>query len=333
MVAISLVAFLTIVVIIALISSWLILQRMSRSIKEELTEITHRVNQHLEQSLSASQRSGEGAVKVMSDLYARLGSLEESNQKIYEVGKEIGKLQDVLKAPKTRGGFGELILGDVLAQMIPRDHFQLQYQFQNGTRVDAVIFVGSNLVPIDSKFPLENFQRIVSASGDDERKKYRKEFARDMRKHVDSISEKYISPEAGTFDFALMYVPAENVYYEVISSGESGDDGVSRYALDHHVIPVSPNSFYAYLQVILLGLRGMRVDEAARDIAESLTKMQSDFRKLVNDFGTLGTHLNHARGSYERVQRGVDQFEGKLAVVDQVKAITSEPEETAEQTK
>src|SRR3989338_10348941 len=112
----------------------------------------------------------------MADVYQKLAVLETSGQRIFEVGKEIGKLQDVLRAPKTRGGFGELMLADILGQIIPRDHFQLQYGFRNGTRVDAVIFVGTHLVPIDAKFPLENFQRILSARTSDEKKKARKEF-------------------------------------------------------------------------------------------------------------------------------------------------------------
>ena len=301
------------------------LKKTQDSIRRELAAVTERVGTHLEQTARLAQQSGEGAVKAISDVYTRLGNLEEQSRKIFEVGEEIGKLQDVLRAPKARGGFGELMLADVLGQIIPRDHFQLQYGFRNGTRVDAVIFVGTHLVPIDAKFPLENFQRILSARTSDEKKKARKEFTRDVKKHVDAISERYISPEEGTFDFALMYVPAENVYYEVIASDEDPEAFVlSSYSLEHHVIPVSPNSFYAYLQVILMGLKGLRMDQAAREIAESLTKMQSDFKRIGDDFGTLGKHLTNAKGTYEKVQRGIDQFQTKLALVDQIKL----PEET-----
>lgn len=308
-------------------SLWIFFTKATYSIRKELAEITARVGTHLEQTARLAQQAGEGTVKAMSDVYTRLGSLEETSHKIYEVGREIGKLQEVLQAPKARGGFGELMLADLLGQIIPRDHFQLQYVFRNGARVDAAIFVGDHLVPIDAKFPLDNFQALVGALTAEEKKKARKEFIRDVKRHVDAISERYISPEEGTFDFALMYVPAENVYYEVIASNEEAESyALSSYALERHVIPVSPNSFYAYLQVILLGLRGLKVDQAAREITESLTKMQSDFKRIVEDFGTLGTHLNHAKGAYEKVQRGADHFHVKLSLVDQVKLPVGEKE-------
>ncbi|MBI4372704.1 MAG: DNA recombination protein RmuC [Candidatus Omnitrophica bacterium] len=299
---------------------WLLLAKTTRAIQSELAAMTARVGSHLEQTARFTQQTGEGAVKAISDVYSRLGYLEESSRKIFEVGQEIGKLQDVLRAPKARGNFGELMLADMLGQIIPRDHFQLQYAFRNGTRVDAAIFVGNHMVPIDAKFPLENFQRIIATQAPEERKRARKEFIRDVKKHVDVISERYISPEEGTLDFALMYVPAENVYYEVIASDDESESyTLSSYALSRRVIPVSPNSFYAYLQVILFGLRGLRMDHAAREIAESLMKMQSDFKKIGEDFGVLGTHLNHAKGAFEKVQRGVDQFQVKINLVDQMK--------------
>lgn len=306
---------------------WLSITKTNQSIRKDLAEMTHRFSAHLEQTARLTQQAGEGTIRAMGDLYKRLGGLEESGRKIYEIGQEIGKLQEVLRVPKARGSFGEFMLADVLEQMIPRDRFQLQYAFRNGARVDAAIFVGDHMVPIDAKFPLENFQRLLSVQAPEERKKVKKEFIRDVKRHVDAIAERYISPEEGTFDFALMYIPAENVYYEVIASQDETDSiPLSSYALGRNVIPVSPNSFYAYLQVILLGLRGLRMDQAAREIAESLTKMQSDFRRIVEEFGVLGSHLNHAKGAYEKVQRGVDQFQTKLTVVDQIKSSPTEKE-------
>ncbi len=306
---------------------WLLLSKTTQSIHKELAEITVRVNTHLEQNARLAQQAGEGTVKAISDVYTRLGNLEESSHKIYEIGKEIGKLQDVLRAPKARGNFGELMLADLLGQIIPRDHFQLQYGFRNGARVDAVIVVGSHLVPIDAKFPLENFQRLLSAQTPEEKKKIRNEFLRDVKRHIDTIAERYIAPDEGTFDFALMYIPAENVYYEVVASEEDREaPSLSSYAWAKRVVPVSPNTFYAYLQVILLGLRGLKMDHAAREIAESIAKMQGDFKRIVDDFETLGGHLKNAKGMHEKMQRGVDQFQTKLTQVDQVKSLPTEKE-------
>ncbi len=305
---------------------WFLLSKNVQLLREEMATITAKVGVHLEQTARLSQQAGEGTVKAIGDVYKRLGTLEESSNKIYEVGREIGKLQDVLRAPKARGNFGELMLADLLSQVIPQDRFQLQYPFKNGARVDAVIFVGNYLVSIDSKFPLENFQRLLLAQTGEEKKKIKREFARDVKKHIDSISERYIVQDEGTFDFALMYIPAENVYYEVIASDEDIESySLSSYALDRRVIPVSPNSFYAYLQVILLGLRGLRLDHAAREISETLSKMKNDFKRISDDFDLLGTHLNHTRGTYEKVQKGVDQFQLKLSLVDQIKYSEKEP--------
>lgn len=321
----------SLVIAILLLSSiflmWLFLVKMTRSIRNELAQVTSHVGIHLEQTARLAQHAGDGAAKIMGDVYTRLGALEESSRKIYEIGNEIGKLQEVLRAPKARGNFGEFILADVLGQIIPMDHFQLQYSFRNGSRVDAVIFVGNYLVPVDAKFPLDNFQRLVAIQAPEERKKVRREFVRDVKRHIDAITERYISPSEGTLDFALMYIPAENVYYEVIASADDADtETLSSYALGQHVIPVSPNSFYAYLQVILLGLRGLKMDQAAREIVESLTKMQSDFKRIVEDLGVLGSHLNHAKGTYEKVLRGADQFQLKLTLVDEVKLPVNEKE-------
>ncbi len=308
---------------------WNFFSRTVQLLREEMGQITAKVGTHLEQTARLSQQSGEGTIKAISDVYKRLGTLEESSNKIFEVGKEIGKLQDVLRAPKARGNFGELMLADLLGQVIPHDRFQLQYPFRSGARVDAVIFVGDYLVSIDSKFPLENFQRLLSTQNPDEKKKLKREFCRDVKRHIDTISQRYIAQDEGTFDFALMYIPAENVYYEVIACDEEVENSsLSAYALDHRVVPVSPNSFYAYLQVILLGLRGLRLDKTAREITETLSRMQNDFRRISDDYTLLGNHLNHARGTYDKLQKGVDQFQLKLGLVDQIK----HPEESQRET-
>ena len=299
---------------------WFFFSKTVELLRREMSEISSKVGSHLEQTARISQQSGDGAVKAISDVYKRLGTLEESSNKIYEIGREIGKLQDVLKAPKARGNFGELMLADLLAQIIPQEHFKLQHSFRSGVRVDAAIFVGNYIVSVDAKFPLENFQRIVTSQTPEERKRVKRDFNRDVKRHVDTIAQRYIVQDEGTFDFALMYIPAENVYYEVIASDDDLESiSLSGYALEKRVIPVSPNSFYAYLQVILLGLRGLKLDQAAREISDILSKMQSDFKRLSEDVGILGTHLNHTRGAYDKILKAVDHMQLKLALVDQIK--------------
>lgn len=293
------------------------LLKSTSSIQKELSSVTNRVNQYLAETARLNQESGVGTVKAIGDVYTRLGTLEESAHKIYRIGEEIAKLQDLLKAPKARGGFGEWMLQDLLEQMIPKENFRLQYQFRGGARVDAALFVGDYIVSVDAKFPLENFERHQNSTAPDEKKKMRREFLRDTKKHIDAISERYIVPGEGTLDFALMYIPAENVYYEMITKDETSDDmDLYQYSLARRVIPVSPNSFYAYLQVILMGLRGLRVDEQARQIGRSLEQMRGDFKKIVEDLDVLGSHLTRAQGGFERVRRGTERFDEKMALLD-----------------
>jgi DNA recombination protein RmuC len=254
------------------------------------------------------------------DIAKKLGELEESNKKIYEVGKDISSLQSILQAPKLRGVLGELFLGDLLSQIFPPQYFSLQYQFKNGSIVDAVIhFPTQNLLCIDSKFPLEGFRRYLAAQGEDQKKAARKQFVGDVKKHVDSIAAKYILADEGTFDFALMYIPAENVYYETIIKDEDfGEDkSIATYALSKRVIPVSPNSFYAYLQAILLGLKGMEVEKSAKEIIENLSRLRGDFGKFYENFELVGKHLNNARLNFESAEKRLEKFGEKLGQVEQ----------------
>jgi DNA recombination protein RmuC len=254
------------------------------------------------------------------DIAKKLGELEESNKKIYDVGKDISSLQSILQAPKLRGVLGELFLGDLLSQILPPQYYTLQYAFKNGSIVDAAIRLHSEkLVCVDSKFPLESFRRYLAAQGDDAKKAARKQFASDVKKHVDSIASKYILPDEGTFEFALMYIPAENVYYEtIIKDEEFGEEkSIGGYALGKKVIPCSPNSFYAFLQAIVLGLRGMQVEKSALEIIENLSRLRGDFEKFYENFELVGKHLNNARMNFESAEKRLEKFGEKLGQVEQ----------------
>jgi DNA recombination protein RmuC len=167
---------------------------------------------------------------------------------------------------------------------------------------------------VDSKFPLENFKRIIEGTSEEEKNKARKQFLNDIRKHIDAIANKYIVPDEGTYDFALMYIPAENVYYEMIIRDDAadGDRAISNYAMSKRVIPVSPNSFYAYLQAIVLGLKGMKIEERAKEIFQSLARLEGDFSKFREDFTLVGKHLGHAQACFQAAERRLDQFGQKL---------------------
>lgn len=300
------------------------LDNHTQLVQQQLGQVLGNVNERLKENGEILERTQQNlgerldnAARVVGSVQKSLGGLEEANRKIYDVGKDIASLQEILRAPKLRGGLGEFFLEDLLAQILPPQHFVIQHAFKSGERVDAVIKLGSSLVPVDSKFPLENFKRMLEAANDDERSRAKRQFVGDVKKHVDAIAGKYILPDEGTYDFALMYIPAENVYYETIIKDDSeGERNLSQYALSQRVVPVSPNSFYAYLQAIVLGLKGMKVEEHAKEIIQYLSRLRGDFAKFRDDFGLLGKHLGHAQTSYQTTEKRLEQFGQRLLSAD-----------------
>jgi DNA recombination protein RmuC len=296
----------------------------AQSMQQQLGQILGHVNERLRENadvLSQTQRTlGErldNAARVVGNVQRSLGGLEEANRRIYEVGKDIASLQEILRAPKLRGGLGEFFLADLLGQILPPQHFATQYVFKSGEKVDAVIKLGPSLVCVDAKFPLENFKRVLEAGSEDEKLRARRQFAGDVKRHIDAIAAKYILPDEGTYDFALMYIPAENVYYETILKDDAADDkNLSHYAMTKRVVPVSPSSLYAYLQAIVLGLRGMKVEDRAKEIIQYLSRLQGDFGKFREEFALIGKHLGHAQSCYQTAERRVEQFSQKLLAAD-----------------
>ena len=302
-------------------------ESLSRNLKDStdtlfqgLKNTTDIVNQQLtsvaQQMQSQTSNVGtrlDSAARVIGEVQKNLGELGKATQEIKELGQSVSKLEEMLRAPKLRGGLGELLLEDLLKQVIPSDHFETQYKFKNGQLVDAAIKTAGGIVPIDSKFPLENFRKFMEAQTDSEKKAYQKTFISDVKKHIDSIASKYILPDEGTFDFALMYIPAENVYYETIIKDDTFD-GISLqdYAMNKNVVPVSPNSFYAHLRVIVLGLKGLQIEKNAKDIINNLSRLQGEIGKVRDSFDILGSHLDNARKKYEEADKKLTHFEDRL---------------------
>ena len=307
----------------------------ARSIQTQLGQLLGHVSDRLKENAAvlnqAQQSLGERldhAARVVGQVQRSLGGLEEANRRIFEVGKDIASLQEILRAPKLRGGLGEFLLEDLLAQMLPARHFSLQHAFRSGDKVDAVIKIGGSLVPVDAKFPLDNFRRLWEAGGEEEKQRARRQFAADVRRHIDAIAAKYILPDEGTYDFALMYIPAENVYYEtIIRDGSPEDKSLCHYAMIKRVIPVSPNSLYAYLQAIVLGLRGMRIEERAKEIVQYISRLQGDFAKFRDEFVLLGKHMGHAQASYQSADRRLEHLGQRLleAETDEGQLIEASP--------
>jgi len=275
------------------------IQELKSAMKDQSLALSRQVEEQMSRNSTFLQETHKGYFSAVGDLHLRMGELQSAAKSMIDIGKDISSLQDILQSPKLRGGIGELLLGELLRQILPDDHFSLQYGFKNGCKVDAVIRLGAGLIPVDAKFPLENFKRMGASGDETQARSAKKQFVVDVKKHIDSISQKYILPEEGTFDFALMYIPAENIYYEIIIK-EDTVENLCQYAWEKKVIPVSPNSFYVYLEAIVRGLKGLRIEKSAQIILESLGQMESEFRKCQEEYDKLGSHLSHAQASYDR---------------------------------
>jgi DNA recombination protein RmuC len=271
--------------------------RRLEALDRRLADFGTTVDRRLE---SASRQTGE--------INTKLGALGKATELLGEQAKELGQLQHVLRPPKARGGFGELLLENLLRDRLPPSSYTLQHTFKTGERVDAVIRV-DKLVPIDAKFTLDNFERIVAAGDEVETELHQKAFARDVKTHVDAIAAKYIRPSEDTYDFALMYLPAEAIYYELVS-GKTGS--LLLYAHEKRVFPVSATTFTAYLQVIAFGLKGLQIEQSAQEVLAYCAGLTKDFTKFNVEFDLVGTHLGRAYNKFADAEKRRDNFLSKL---------------------
>ncbi|MFQ5575145.1 MAG: DNA recombination protein RmuC [Terriglobia bacterium] len=287
------------------------------ALRDQVNNQLAAVNTQLIQTTGQIGERLEGATKMVGAVHKGLGELGQASKQMYDVGKDIASLHDILKPPKMRGVLGEVFLKEILEQLVPTA-CDFQYRFKTGETVDAIIRIGDKVVPIDAKFPVENFRKMIESAEESDRLRYRRTFATDVKKHIDAIHGKYLRPEEGTYDFALMYIPAENVYYELIVRHGPDEKSIADYATGKRVIPVSPNTIYAYLQVIILGLKGLQVEENAEKILGHLARLKGDFSKFTSDFEVLGGHLNNAAKKYEEADRKLARFDDKLALTDDI---------------
>ncbi len=290
------------------------------SLQSQVLELSKQMNDQLTQNNRMLVETHQGYSKAVGQVQHRLGELQEATKSMVDIGKDISSLQNILRAPKLRGGMGELFLAELLRQILPQEHFSLQYTFRDHSKVDAVIQLGDGLIPVDAKFPLENFKRVLEASGEEEARQAKKAFIQNVKKHIDDIASKYILPEEGTFEFALMYIPAENVYYETIIKDDGQGESLAEYALKKRVVPVSPNSFYAYLQAIARGLKGLKIERSAQQILMSLGQLETDFRKFLEDFEKVGSHLDNSLSAYRKAEKRFGHLQDRLSSLEHYEA-------------
>lgn len=294
--------------------------------KQDITELARTVaslnqsmGERLEKSNSGMQQSVQKqlseSAKLIADVTQRLAKLDETNRRVVDVADELKTLQNVLSNPKQRGVFGEFYLTSVLENVLPPGQYQTQYKFADGEIVDAVIFLDKGqILPIDSKFSLENYNRMIESSGK-EREMWLGKVKADLKQRIDETS-KYIRPSERTMDFAFMFIPSESLYYEMlinnVGTGGSSRDLIEYAFRDRHVIIVSPTSFMAYLQTVLQGLRSLQIEEQAKDIqlrvgklGQHIAKFETFMQKLGSSLSTTVNHYNSAHKELAKVDKDI----------------------------
>lgn len=282
-------------------------QKPSEELLAWLKNTSYRLDQQsktftglLQQNTRALNERLDNAARVIARVQKNIGEMSE-------IGRSMKDLQDFLKSPKLRGNIGEQVLKELLSQMLPKQSFHLQYTYKSGVTVDAAIVTASGIIPVDSKFPMENFRRLIASSSVKERQDAQKEFIKDVKKHIRDISSKYILTEEGTIDYALMYIPSEAVYYEVVNIPE-----LFEYSGSKGVLPVSPMTFYAYMKAILMSFEGQKIEARAKQILASIRAIQKDYNKVEDNLSVLGRHINNAYNQMTNVVTGFTQLGQKI---------------------
>ena len=299
------------------------LSRSIMSLQQTMGDKLEKSNLGVQQSV---QKQLTESAKLVADVTQRLARLDETNRRVINVADELKTLQNVLSNPKQRGVFGEFYLSSVLENVLPPGQFQAQYKFNDGEIVDAVIFLDKGqILPIDSKFSLENYNRMIEANGK-EREQYLQKVKADLKGRVDETA-KYIRPSEKTMDFAFMFIPSESLYYDLlvnnVGSGGSSRDLIEYAFREKHVIITSPTSFMAYLQTVLQGLRSLQIEEQAKDIqvrvgklGQHIAKYDEYMKKLGNSLGTTVNHYNNAYKEFGKVDKDVVKIANSDSSVD-----------------
>ncbi len=285
------------------------LQSTRQEVQKVLNSNTSSLQQQIAESNKAINERLDNAARVVASVNKELGQVQE-------MGRHMRELQDFLKSPKLRGNVGEQVMRDLLEQCLSKGQCDFQYKFKEGQIVDAVIKTDKGIIPVDSKFPMDNFQKLMKAATEEERVAMLHEFAKDVKKHITDISRKYILPGEGTLDFAVMYVPSEAIYYEIVRHEED----LNNFANQKKIFIVSPNTFYYFLRVILLGLEGKRIEAAAKKILEVLGAIKTDNEKFSQHLGVMTTHITNAKAAVDRVNNEYSKLTSRIDQVALLKA-------------
>jgi len=292
------------------------LETIAKNVAQRLDSVAPALQDAIKNSAQITgQMTSDAQTKMADELKNTRDQISQIQRQLGEVqqaGKQMSltaqTLEGILGGAKSRGSLGEVTLERLLEDSLPRAQYEMQYRFSSGEAADAVIKLrDKKLMAVDSKFPLDAYRRI-STDGDEARRA----FATAVKGHADAISKKYIVPDEGTLDVALMFVPSESVYYELLQTQDNKGQALDAYCRDKHVVAVSPNTLYAHLCVISMGLRGMQMEENAKRILEALSGMEKQMEKFADKFGTLGTHLKNAQQSYSESDKLFERAQNTL---------------------
>ncbi|HEY4515847.1 MAG TPA: DNA recombination protein RmuC [Candidatus Paceibacterota bacterium] len=297
------------------------MNELSRTVDRKMGETTKQMNDSMRSQFSES-------AKIIRDVTEGLTKLDETNKQVISFTDQLQSLQDILKNPKQRGILGEYYLETLLKNVLPPGSFEMQYPFPDGTIVDAAVFVKDKIIPVDSKFSLENYNRLVEEKNESEKERLEKVFVNDLKNRIQETS-KYIQPSQGTMDFAFMFIPHEAIYYDLLINKigslkeENNENLIQRAASKYKVIIVSPTSFLAYLQTVLQGLNAMKIEEKAQDIIANVLKLQQHLKtyeeyhtKLGSALGTVVNHYNFSNKEFKKVDKDMMRLTGESLTSD-----------------
>ncbi|MBU2082098.1 DNA recombination protein RmuC [Patescibacteria group bacterium] len=318
----------------------LMIQDQLKEMRQTLQNFGSQVDTKMGDSTKMFQQQFAQSAKIVRDVTERLTKLDETNKQVMNVADQLQGLEDVLKNPKHRGVLGEYFLENVLKNVLPPKNYQMQYGFKNGDIVDAVVFIKDKIIPIDSKFSLENYNRILQEKDKGRKEELEKQFKADLKNRIDETA-KYIRPNENTLDFAFMFIPAEGIYYDLLVNQVGAIKVNTRDLIEYafkekHVIIVSPTSFFAYLQTVMQGLRALQIEESAKEIRKYVEMLQKHLlsydeymKKLGNNLGTAVNAYNKASKEFGKVDKDVVKITGKTGEIEplQIKGPITEEEE------
>src|SRR3989338_206751 len=299
------------ITVLLVVRKWILGISEKQNPTEELVAWLKNTNTRIDdqnKQIVATLQSSTRTINERLDNAAKfIASVSKNIGEMSEIGRGMKQLQDFLQSPKLRGNIGEQILKELLSQVLPKQTYELQHRFKSGAIVDAVIITAHGLISIDSKFPMENFRKMTDERDETTKKKISKEFENNVKTHIDAISEKYIVTDEETIDYALMYIPSESVYYEIVNRSALYD-----YATGNRVIPVSPMTFYAFLQSILISFEGQKIESQAKQVLQALRAIQKDYVSADENLSLLSKHMTNAFNQLRNVSDSFDRLGRKV---------------------